>query len=60
MRHHARQIGFAVEADHFTTGALFRRLVGAAWGRGMFTAQGAHWRVQRHAASGAFRPADMT
>lgn len=47
------------QADHFTTGALFRRMVGPAWGNGILTAQGKHWRVQRRAAAGAFRPIDM-
>ena len=47
------------QADHFTTGALFRRMMQPAWGKGILIAQGRSWRVQRRAASGAFRPADM-
>ncbi len=47
------------QADHFSTGALFRRMMRPAWGRGILTAQGHDWRVQRRAASGAFRPAEM-
>jgi cytochrome P450 len=47
------------QADHFTTGALFRRMMRPAWGDGVLIAQGRAWRLQRRAASGAFRPADM-
>ena len=47
------------QADIFSTGALFRRMMRPAWGRGILIAQGEDWRAQRRAASGAFRPADM-
>ena len=43
----------------FPQGHLFRRVFRPAWGRGMLTAEGEDWRVQRHAAAGAFRPAEM-
>lgn len=48
------------EADAFSTGALFRRVMRPAWGRGMLLAEGDDWRRQRRAAAGAFRPTDMT
>jgi len=48
------------EADHFSSGALFRRMVRPVWGRGLLTAQGRDWHVQRRAASSAFRPSNMT
>ena len=41
------------QADIFSTGALFRRVMRPAWGRGILIAQGREWRVQRHAAAGA-------
>lgn len=47
------------EADHFSSGALFRRMVRPVWGRGLLTAQGRDWHVQRRAAASAFRPGSM-
>jgi len=47
------------DADNFTQGALFRRMMRPAWGEGMLIAQGPEWRAQRQAASPAFRPAEM-
>jgi cytochrome P450 len=46
-------------AEDFSTGALFRRVMRPAWGRGLLVAERQEWRAQRHAAAGAFRPADM-
>ena len=46
-------------AEDFPMGALFRRVMRPAWGRGILTAEGKEWREQRHAAAGAFRPVDM-
>lgn len=46
-------------AEDFPQGALFKRMMRPAWGRGMLTAEGRDWRAQRHAAAGAFRPADI-
>jgi cytochrome P450 len=46
-------------AKNFPQGELFRRIMRPAWGQGLFVADEAAWRMQRHAASGAFRPADM-
>lgn len=43
----------------FPQGHLFQRIVRPAWGRGLLTAELEDWRAQRHAASGAFRPAKM-
>jgi cytochrome P450 len=43
----------------FPQGHLARRVMIPAWGKGLLTAQGEDWRAQRHAAAGAFRPADM-
>jgi cytochrome P450 len=43
----------------FPQGHLFRRVFHPAWGKGLLTAQLEDWRAQRHAAAGAFRPADM-
>lgn len=47
------------EADHFSSGALFRRMVRPVWGRGLLTAQGRNWAAQRRAAASAFRPNSM-
>lgn len=46
-------------AEDFSTGALFRRVIRPAWGRGILVAEGQEWRAQRHAAAAAFRPAEM-
>jgi cytochrome P450 len=43
----------------FPQGHLARRVMRPAWGKGLLTAQLEDWRAQRHAAAGAFRPADM-
>jgi cytochrome P450 len=45
--------------DNFPHGHLSRRVMFPAWGKGLLTAHGEDWRTQRHAAAGAFRPADM-
>jgi cytochrome P450 len=47
------------KAESFSTGALFRRVMRPVWGQGILLAEGQQWRSQRHAAAGAFRPADM-
>jgi cytochrome P450 len=47
------------DAKNFPQGELFKRIMRPAWGRGMFVAEESEWRNQRHAASSAFRPADM-
>jgi cytochrome P450 len=46
-------------AKNFPQGELFRRIMKPAWGKGLFVADEAAWRMQRHAVSGAFRPAEM-
>ena len=43
----------------FPQGHLARRVMRPAWGKGLLTAQHEDWRAQRHAAAGAFRPAEM-
>jgi cytochrome P450 len=43
----------------FPQGHLFQRIVRPAWGKGLLPAEQEDWRAQRHAASGAFRPAKM-
>lgn len=42
--------------EDFGKGALFLRFLKPALGEGLLTAEGAHWRWQRHAAAPAFRP----
>ena len=43
----------------FPQGHLAHRIMRPAWGKGLLIAQKEDWRAQRHAAAGAFRPADM-
>jgi cytochrome P450 len=43
----------------FPQGHLAQRIMRPAWGKGLLTAQLEDWRAQRHAAAGAFRPAEM-
>lgn len=45
--------------DNFPQGHLAQRIMRPAWGKGLLIAQKEDWRAQRHAAAGAFRPADM-
>jgi cytochrome P450 len=45
--------------DDFPQGHLAQRIMRPSWGRGLLIAQKEDWRAQRHAAAGAFRPADM-
>lgn len=50
---------FVQEADAFTQGAMFRRLMRPVWGDGIATSEGPAWRWQRRASAPAFRPAHM-
>jgi len=50
---------FVDEADAFTQGAMFRRIMRPVWGEGILTSEGAAWRWQRRASAPAFRPAHM-
>lgn len=50
---------FADQADAFSHGALWRRMMRPVWGDGLVVADGAAWRWQRRAVAPAFRPAQM-
>nr|WP_293366238.1 cytochrome P450 [Phenylobacterium sp.] len=50
---------FVDEADAFTQGAMFRRMMRPVWGEGILTSEGPAWRWQRRASAPAFRPAHM-
>lgn len=50
---------FVDEADAFTQGAMFRRIMRPVWGNGILTSEGHAWRWQRRASAPAFRPAHM-
>ena len=46
-------------ARDFPAGALFRRMMSPAWGRGLLLAAPESWRMQRQACAQAFRPASL-
>lgn len=59
MEREAVKTVLLTDAKDFPSGELFKRIMRPAWGKGMFVAEEREWRNQRHAASSAFRPADM-
>lgn len=48
------------QVHDFGKGALFLRFLKPALGEALLTAEGAHWRWQRHAAAPAFRPETLS
>jgi cytochrome P450 len=59
MEREAVKTVLQTDAKNFPQGELFKRIMRPAWGKGMLVAEENDWRNQRHAASSAFRPAEM-
>jgi cytochrome P450 len=55
----ALQTPLVDRALDFGHGAMFRRMMRVAWGRGVLTADEASWRWQRRASAHAFRPTGL-